>query len=293
MKKKRSFLKILFFAILSLTIVLSLTGCGGGGGGSSDGGDGGGTNTTVKDQIRVAVLSANSLMYQVINNIGYTFDNAIYNFECDLSASVTLPLLIKGNIHNLYASGQVKLFNNGSQLDCNDLLNSTLIYIKRAEVTGSGNIKGSELNSNFQGTFFITGSDNFLVNEDFEGFNISDYFIVNGSGTITNTVYAGQKFPNISGTASNVTADVAKTLDLIDRISSGVTLRLGDISRVITKGDINAQTSDCKDIHIHFNGTNLIDVVSTCTSPTQFKVDADTGDIIESGSRACVLNQVL
>jgi hypothetical protein len=43
MKGKVQFFKILFFAILSLTVVISLTGCGGGGGGgSSDGGGSGG-----------------------------------------------------------------------------------------------------------------------------------------------------------------------------------------------------------------------------------------------------------
>jgi hypothetical protein len=48
MKGKVHFLKILFMAVLALTVVIGLNGCGGGGGGSSDsgGGDGGGGGAT-------------------------------------------------------------------------------------------------------------------------------------------------------------------------------------------------------------------------------------------------------
>ena len=239
-------------------------------------------NSQIKEEIRLAVLSANSLMYQVVTNIGYTLDNAIVNYDCKLSGEFTAPLKIGGSRHDLHMSGRVKLFDNQTLLDCDDLLNSDSIFINKAEVIGQGYVKGSELNSNFEGDFWLTGTNNFLLKGDiFQGIDIADYALVNGSGSITDTVYAGHQFPDVSGNVNDVKVDVAAALDLLDRIlSADDTLTLGDVAIIAKQGDVYAHTSDCQNIHMQFNGTYLIDVDSTCTSPTHFQVNLEAGEII-------------
>lgn len=271
------------FFIFLLIITATLSGCGGGGGGNiPDSGDGDISQNEIKEEIRLAALSANSVLYQVIDGIDYTIQNAVVNLTCDFSATVSAPVIINSKQHNFFASGQAKLYNGGTLIDCNYFFENETILINSAQVSGSGNISGSELSSNFQGQFAITGDKGFLLSGDiFESIDLADYFIINGSGTITNTVYDGHQFPNVSGNVSNVMVNVAESLDLLDRVISGEYITLGDIARVVKSGDVNGQSSDCNDIHVQFNGTNLVDVSSSCVSPNNFKVNVDTGAIVE------------
>ena len=261
-------------AVLTISIFI-LSACGGGGGGQ---GGGGGTQQNVKEEIRLAVLAMNSLMVGVINGLDKVIDDAFNNLNCNFNTNFSVPVIINGANHNLSASGKAILYSNNAQVDCNYLFESDYIFINRAEVSGSGNINGSELNSSFQGQFGIHGNAGYLVSGDiFNYIDIADYFIINGSGKIINTVYAGQKLPDVMGNASNIRVSVLDAFNLLHRAN----ITLGDAARTVKSGDIYAHSSSCNSINMRFNGTNLIDVYSPCASPNHFRVNVDTGKIIE------------
>lgn len=271
------------FAILTAFIIVALVACGGGGGGSSStsGGDGG-DSASIKEEIRLGVLSANSLAQSVMNSMDDVLNNAVVNFDCDFSASVSTHFIINNSVHNAYASGQVRLYNNQSLLACDYFLNSDSFFVQRAEIEGSGYVNGNELNSTFQGKFDITGSSGFLAKGNiFSDILLSDYFFINGSGTINDLSLQGIQYPDISGNLDNVKVNTQEAWNLFERIMSGGTISFGDVARALEDGYIDAQLSDCSDISIHFNGSNLVDVASSCTVPTHFKVNVDTGAIVE------------
>jgi hypothetical protein len=259
------------------------------GGGSASGSGGGDippnppvNNAQLKEEIRLAALSANNLAASIMNDMDQIIGNAVVNVECNnLSASVTSKFTINSVVHTAYASGQVKLYNGSKALTCDDILNSNSLRIDTGEVNGSGYIHGSELNSDFQGTFKVTGSDGYLASLTSSEILISDYFFINGSGMMTGNKLEGISYPDVSGTVNNVKVDMQQGLDLIFSIMSGNTFHFGYVARIIKDGHIYAETPDCSSIDIHFNGTNLIDVSSPCTSPAQFKVNVDSGAIIE------------
>ncbi len=272
-------MKCLFrFIVVSVISIFVLTACGGGG---SQGSGGGTPQHNIKEEIRLAVLSINSLMIGVINSVDDVIDNALIDFNCNFNTTISTSVRINGAPHNLYASGKAKFFNNNNPVDCNYFFSNDYFLINKAEISGGGNVNGSELNSNFQGQFGINGNTGYLVSGDvFSNLAIADYLIVNGVAKITNTSYAGQQLPDLTGNVNNVIISAAEAFSLLDRASYGA-INLGEGARVITSGDIYAQSSSCNNINIRFNGTSLIDVYSPCTSPTHFKVDVDTGKIIE------------
>ncbi|MFZ3137875.1 MAG: hypothetical protein WA126_10850 [Thermodesulfovibrionales bacterium] len=244
---------------------------------------GGVTSNKIKDEIKLGVLSLNTVAFSVMNNMDDIIEQILENFSCNnFSSSVSTTLIINNSPHNAYASGQVKFYNNGGNfLNCNDILNADSLLIKNAEISGSGNISGNEVNSKFQGNFKITGSDGYLISADMSnGIYISDYFIINGSGLINDIKLQGTKYPDISGNVNNVKVDVEQGIDLLFNVLSGHSINLGDVARIIKDGNIVARSLDCSNITIHFNGTNLVDVSSPCTSPSNFKVDVITGEII-------------
>jgi hypothetical protein len=238
------------------------------------------SNTSnIAEEIRLAVLSANSLMYQITENIGETVVN-LMNLQCSLSGNFSGQVVINNGSHTLNAIGQAALYSNSQSVGCDYILNSDSVLISRAHVSGSGSIDGNEIKSSFSGQFSITGSSGYLVNaSDIFSVDIADFFIVNGSGTITNTSYAGHNFPDVSGQVSNVTIDLQGAINLADKVLSGATLNLGDVAEIVKSGAIIAQTQDCGNINIQFNGSTMIDVRSSCVSPNSFKVNVITGQI--------------
>jgi len=272
--------------LITLLMIFILTACGGGGGGSSSPGGGGGetpTSEAVKEEIRLGVLTANSIVISVMNNMNEIIDEAITNFNCtNFSTSISTNLMINSLPHYVYASGQARLYNGQTLLNCDYFFNTGSFFVEKAEVEGSGYINGGEVNSNFQGNFKITGSEGFLTAGDiFTDIIISDYFFINGPGSFTNINHAGIQYPDIFGTLNNVKVDMQSAMDLFFNTMSGYTISLGNVAKVVKDGYIYAYSSDCPELIIYFNGTNVVDVSSPCTSPSQFKVNVDTGKIIE------------
>lgn len=272
--------------LITVFMIFILTACGGGGGGSSSPGGGGGetpTSEAVKEEIRLGVLTANSVVISVMNSVNEIIDEAIANFSCtDFSTSISTNLMINSLPHYAYSSGQARLYNGTMLLNCNYFFNTGSLFVERAEVDGSGYITGSQVNSNFQGNFKITGSEGFLTAGDiFSDIIISDYFFINGPGSFSNITHAGVQYPDIRGTLNNVKVDMLAVMDLFFDSMSGYTISLGDVAKVVKDGNIYAYSSDCPELIIYFNGTNLVDVSSPCTSPTHFKVNVNTGNIIE------------
>lgn len=232
---------------------------------------------SVKARMKPLVLSVNNLLFQTAEGIYAVIEDIVREEGCDFSVSVSHRLTINGSPHDTYLSGEARLYNNGRLLNCDDLLYSDIDTLHSAEAEGTVYINGDEITSTFEGQFSMTGSEGYLVRVT-DDIYASDYFFINGSGVVEDIVYEGTEYPNFSGDVSNVKVDKDGMVELA--ISSD-DITLGDLARVTKDGYIYGQSPDCDDITIHFNGTNLVDVSSSCTSPSEFKLDVDTGDIVE------------
>lgn len=236
----------------------------------------------LKEEIGLVGLSSNAMVTQVITDAVGVINNVIVNANCDLAASLTAVVNINGQSHNLQASGRATLYNYATAIDCNYLFNSSTIFISTAQVSGSGSINGPQIASNFQGQFDISGSSGYLISASLlSGINFSDFFIINGAGRMTNINSAGHQYPSVTGSVNNVRLSVLDAINFLEQAQSGKGVTLGNIARAVKSGDVYAQSSNCADIRIHFNGTNLIDLYSSCTVPNHFMVDVDTAAIIE------------
>ncbi len=278
---KRKFVSI----VVTTVFVFVLSACGGGGGGSGETEGGGGTvddPVKTKEGVRLAVISANNLVAAVTNGIDQVINSAIENFTCpSFSTSIYANLVINNSVHNAYASGSATLYNGGNILNCDYFYNGNF-SVQKADIQGAGYIRGNEINADFQGTFTVTGSSGYLSSGNiFSGLYISDYFFIDGSGSMQNINLDGVQYPDVSGDVSNVKVSVIEALGVLDSILAGSNITLGTMARVLKDGYVYAQSSDCPVIDIHFNGTNMVDVSAPCVSPAQFKVNMDTGAIVD------------
>ena len=250
--------------------------------GSSVPGGTGDVDEYTKEKVRLAVISANNLIAAATNSVDQVINSAIENFDCpSFSTSIYANLVINNSVHNAYASGSAALYNGGNVLSCNYFYSGNF-SVQKADIQGGGSIRGNEINADFQGSFTVTGSSGYLTSGSiFTDLYISDYFFINGSGTMQNINLAGVQYPDVSGNVSDVKVSVMEALSVLYNILDGHNVTLGTMAQVVKDGYIYAQTLDCPVIDIHFNGTNMVDVSAPCVSQSQFKVDLDTGAIIE------------
>ena len=278
--------KTVVHVLLSTACIILLSACGGGGGGSSSsnpGAGGGGSidSARARESIRLGVMSLSSLLISTVNNADSIINSAINNLNCqNLSASVSSNYLINNSPHFMNASGSALLYANNTPVNC-DYFYSGNFAVDRAEAQGVGTISGNELNAAVNGRFTFTGDRGFLTRGDlFSGIYIADYFIINGNGQIGSLQVQGNQYADISGNVSNVRVSVYEAMNILNNVLYGGAINMGVAASVIKDGYINASSADCQNFTIHFNGSNLIDVTASCITPSQFRVNVDTGQIM-------------
>ena len=231
-------------------------------------------NSTIVEEIQLAVLSANSLLADSMVVSEHVIIEAVFG-DCNFNKPLSIPVAISGVPHQTYINPQIEIWGQNGLLACNDLLSDNLI-IKSASVVGNLSIKGDIVAGQASGSFTIHGDDGYLLYST-DDLYFPDYYFVNGQAQIKGASYRGNLFPDMAATVENVKIDVKKSFDLVDRFSDGNMISLGDLGELVPNGIVKVATKSCPQVTIRFNGSRSVKIETACTKPSSFNVSLDSG----------------
>lgn len=248
------------------------------------------------DEIRLEAYVTTSMLSQLIASSLSIINNIIETLECSFTASLTTPIVLEGNTHIISAMGELSLYNQNHRVTCNDIENLNVSQVQTAHLSGNGSIAGAVANATFAGEFDVTGDGGkplLWVSNSYDVF-FADFYFVNGSGKLSDLSYASTPFPEIIGTVSNVKVDTKMALNMLDEILSGSNVKLGKIISMVKDGTVYGQSANCANINFHFNGTNELQISTSCTSPSSFIFNVDSGEFTGGGSsKVSITGQIL